>query len=96
VNPKSWNYSLSVQIDHFGSGLSATQYFLIGPHRFNARSRDGERLHPRRFCVSGVDVAVNQERVGGKKHRRYEQRRNRGTPAHNLSADSHTIYLEER
>src|SRR5215471_19097106 len=60
------NHSSTLQIDDLGRRLPVREDFLVRPGRLNACARDGQSLHPWRFRIAGINVAVNQNRIAGK------------------------------
>jgi hypothetical protein len=88
------NRRSAVQVDHLRLSLASRQDFLVAADGFDPRTADGKRLRPGGFGVSGVDMAVNQELVGGKKPRWYKHQHEGGTNSHKRSAGVHSVTVE--
>ena len=54
-----------VKIDDLGFGLLQTEDFGVRTDGIDARAGNRECLRPRRLGISGVDMAVNEDRVSG-------------------------------
>src|SRR5579863_5431448 len=60
-----------LEVDDYRVGRLSAQNFLIGTDCVDASAGDGQRLGPGGLWIAGIDVAVDEQGVGG------EQRGNR-------------------